>query len=698
MHHRIGHLLLAAGVVLACPAHAQEGTAPQIATAPLPAWVTPSEPLPVPPDAAGLLFIRQQDAIVHLDADGQWSYSGQRIVLLNPQALQLGNIALAWNPASGTPMVHAVRIHREGETIDVLETTQFEILRREDMLEQSALTGILTAVLRVPDLRVGDELEVAYTAPSGDPTLRDQNAAILALAGTPQPGRFRLGVNWEPGQEPRIRPTEDLAPAMSRGDNSLNVRLDHPRAQVPPADAPPRYLWQRMIEISDFPTWTAVSQRFAGLFADAATLAPDSPLKREAARIAASKAGAMERAQAALALVQQQVRYIYVGLDGGNFRPAAADETWRRRYGDCKGKTALLLALLGELGIEAEAVVARNGGSDDGMDERLPNPGLFDHVLVRATIDGETYWMDGTLPVVATASLEPDFPYQWVLPLRAAGSELEHLAWKSFSKPEEIELYEIDARAGLDVPARIVTTSIHRGPKAFGEYMQLSALTPDQLLQGFRNNLSGESSFISIESVKYRFDVAERASILEVAGTGPVDWDLKDYGTRSLSLPGGGFYPPSRRQRPADQDQTAPFYSEPAFSCHVSTLRVPTDTKLENWTFNSTIDLMLYGRLFYRAFDRRDGSVRMIRGSRTEQPEIDRAKAERDNARLARFDNSMANVTYNPSTSYPVRTAQAPVPATYERDWVASSEACLPPDVSERAESNSPIMVRAVGG
>src|SRR3546814_6282045 len=80
--------------------------------------------------------------------------------------------------------------------------------------------------------------------------------------------------------------------------------------------------------------------------------------------------------------------------------PATAEETWQRRYGDCKGKTALLLALLARLGIEAEAVLANNSGGDDGLDERLPNPGMFDHVLVRARIDGKTYWLDGTLPPV----------------------------------------------------------------------------------------------------------------------------------------------------------------------------------------------------------------------------------------------------------------------------------------------------------
>jgi transglutaminase-like putative cysteine protease len=675
-------LIFAVPALAATPVHAAND---QVQRGPVPDWAVPSEPLPTPADATGLVFVRQQDAVIHLDADGQSTFIGQRIVLLHPQALQLGNVGIVWNPAAGAPVVHALRIHRGGEVIDVLETTQFEILRREDQLEQSMLTGTLTAVLRVPDLRVGDEIEVAYSLPSGDPTLRDQNASFLLLAGAPQPGLYRLRISWEPGQEPRIQATDDFPVALSRTDEGVELRVENPPALSPPKDAPPRYSWQRVIEFSDFASWTALSQRFSGLFVAASRIAPASPLKQEAARIATANSTPLDRAQAALALVQQQVRYVYVGLAGGNFLPATADETWQRRYGDCKGKTALLLALLGELGIKAEPVLARNDGSDDGFDARLPNPSLFDHVLVRATIDGKSFWLDGTLPVVATASTTPDFPYRWVLPLPAAGSELEHLAWTPPSRPDDLNLYEIDARAGLDAPARINTTSIKRGPDALLQYLQLSAATPDQLLQAFRSNLTGESNWNSIESVKYHFDAAQRASVLEIVGTGPIDWETDDDngGTRSLALPGGGFIPPGRRQRAPDQDQTVPFYEDIGFSCDVTTVRVPSETRLENWRFNSTFDTRLYGRLFYRTFERREGSVRMIRASRTEQTEIGPAQAERDNGRLARFDNSMARVTYDQSLDLPVPDGQVGVPATYEGDWIRSADACLPSDVRD---------------
>lgn len=678
MNRTIIGLMACLAVLAAGPTGAQEhSTAQQVAQGPAPAWAKPSDPLPLAADASGLALVRAQDFIVHLDAKGQSSFFSQRIVLLQPQALQLGNVTLSWNPAAGTPIVHGIKIHRGSETIDVLKTAKFEILRREDQLEASAITGELTAVLKVPDLRVGDELDVSYTLPTGDPTLKDQNAGALALFSSPLPGRYHLGLSWEPGEQPRVQATDDLAGKLVRTESAVDFRIDNPPAITPPRDAPPRYAWQRALEYTHFSGWPALSRRFNTLFVAAARLPSDSPLKREAARIAADKPDELGRAQEALKLVQQQVRYVYVGLDGGNYLPATADETWQRRYGDCKAKTVLLLALLKELGVPAEPAFVRDQGSDDGFDARLPNPGLFDHVLVRATIDGTTYWLDGTLPAVAPPSTAPDSPYDWVLPLTADGHDLEPVAWAPASKPDELTRYEIDARAGFDKPAHVVVTSIQRGPKGLAQYAQISVLSSDQLLQALRNSLTGGTQWNSIDSVHYRYDVGEGASVLEIDGTGPVDWDKADAPKVSLILPGGGVYPPDRHQRAADQDQQAPFYHAPNFSCHVTTVRLPTDSKPGNWSYNTTYDTTYYGTHYYRAFDLRDGSLRMISGTRTEQREISAAEAARDNARLSTFDNSMAVLSYDPAANGPAKPAAVKVPATDEGDWLHSSDACM---------------------
>src|SRR5205085_6043376 len=111
----------------------------------VPDWVHPLDPAPVPADAAGLVFVRRNDMLIHLEGGRQHTYVSQFYKLLNSQALQAGNVAITWNPASGAPTVHALRIHRDGAVIDVLQNNHFEVLRREDQLEQSRLTGLLTA-------------------------------------------------------------------------------------------------------------------------------------------------------------------------------------------------------------------------------------------------------------------------------------------------------------------------------------------------------------------------------------------------------------------------------------------------------------------------------------------------------------------------------------------------------------------------
>lgn len=679
---RTSQYLIVAGAMLASvPAAGQQAVNQTVERAPAPAWAKSSELLPVPADASGIAFVRAQDTQVYLDGTGQQTFVSQRIRLLHPQALQIGNFALAWNPAVGSPTVHSLRIVRGDETIDVLDGTKFEILRREDQLEQATLSGILTAVLKVPDLRVGDELEWAYTIPSADPTLKDTNAGLLALAGSPLPGRYRLGLNWADGQRPQLKTTNDFGVPVSQLANGVEIVMDNPALLAAPKDAPPRYQWQRVIEFSDFASWTAVSARFSTLFDEARRLEAGSPLKAEAARIAAQHSTPRARAAAALSLVQEQVRYVYVGLDGGNYRPAAAGETWRRRYGDCKGKTALLLALLDELGIPAEAVVVSNTGSDDGLAERLPNPGLFDHVLVRASIDGERVWLDGTLPGVFEMGTKPVVGYRAVLPLSKGGSPLEKLAQNPAQLPDEMGLYEIDARAGFDKPARMVQTTVKRGVDGLVEYLQLSPLTPDQLTQGFQNAVAGGSQWDAIDKVAYRFDRATQASILSITGTGAVDWD-KSGETYDLSLPGGGFSPPERRQRPSQQDQSAPFYTQPTYSCYATTIRLPDATPLTNWGFNSTFDTLIFGRAYYRMMEKRDDrTIRLVRGSRVERSEISAADARRDNDRLARFDNSKANITYDPDSAIEAWGETLPVPAVYELDWTGANVPCLPSDM-----------------
>jgi transglutaminase-like putative cysteine protease len=654
-----------------------------VMTGAIPVWAQLSEPMAVPDAARGPLFVRRNNVEIHIDKSGQYIFVGMLAKLLDTSALQLGNFAISWNPAAGRPIVHTIKIHRSGVERDVLAGAKFELLRREDQLEAAALDGVLTAVLHIPDLRVGDELELAYTLPSHDPTLRSISYGFLFLAPVPPPGRMGLRLSWERGEEPLLRPTPDLAESLNREPQAVSLAFDQPSALTPPKDAPPRYGWQRALEFSDFASWQALSTRMMPLFETASTLSAESAVRSEAAAIAAAHSTPLERAAAALALVQQQVRYVFVGLNGGNLTPTSAEETWRRRYGDCKGKTALLLALLKELGVQAEPVLVNNSGGDDGIDSRLASPGMFDHVLVRARIEGKSYWLDGTLPVDYRATEVPVLPYRWVLPLSAAGAPIERIVWQPDAKPSLLMLLDVDARAGFDEPAKTRMVTVIRGRGGLAQYFQFSQVSENQLEEGVRKELEGSDSWTTIERVSWHFDPVEQASVLEITGTGPVDWENAGNKSRSLAVPGGGFSPPRRRLRGSGQDTAVPFFIEPEFDCRVTTVHLPSATAEKDWSYNTTFDRVMFGQTFRRSFEKRDGTIRMIRSNRTLLTEIDGAAATRDNALIAAFDNSMARIFYDPGSIDSTKRTER-VPAADEVDWVRDSSACLAPQTLAR--------------
>ena len=70
----------------------------------------------------------------------------------------------------------------------------------------------------------------------------------------------------------------------------------------------------------------------------------------------------------------------------------------------------------------------------------------------------------------------------------------------------------------------------------------------------------------------------------------------------------------------------------------------------------------------------------MVRGSRVEQPEIDMDTAQRDDARIAAFDNSMGWVFYDPHRQKADIGKGETVPTTYDFDWTADDAPCIGPE------------------
>lgn len=645
-------------------------------------WVLPP---PSPTDGAtpagAAARIIYSDIQTRVGAKGDEVYTTWRIKLLTADALPIGNLTASWNPSAGGATIHHLRIIRGDKSINILAANKFAVVRQESSLESAVLHGMLTASLQTPGLQVGDELEFAATVWGRDPTLGDHHFGLSALSPLGNPGAYRMRISWPAKQAVRWRASADLgtiAPVAQGEDMVIEQLLRDPRSAVPTEGAPARYNFRRLLEYSDFSGWEDISTRMSALFDTAASLKPDSPLRAEIARIAAESADPTARVQAALALVQEQIRYVYVGLNGGNYRPATVDESWTRRFGDCKAKTALLLAILRELGIPAEAVLVPSTGGD-GMDQRLPSPTLFDHVLVRATIDGKTHWLDGTRQGDRYLSLIPPPSYRWILPLRTGGAPLEAVEPKAPKEPQFIETLDVDVRGGIDKPAKASIRHILRGDEVYAMRASLAALTPEDADRQLQAYWRQQADWVEPEKVEWRYVEDKAALVLSMTGEGKLEW--KGDGARYSYINGAGFYAPSSIKRPKDQDQEAPFaISFPRFRCWSTTMRLPKPTGNWHWNLSGKrVNRTLGGIAYWRGLSIRDNVVRTVQSSRSVAPEISAQEAKIVNDAISRFDSNKSYVEQDSTLSADVGRREPMLEAGDAIDWLASDTPCQGP-------------------
>ncbi|RDE06938.1 DUF3857 domain-containing protein [Sphingomonas aracearum] len=425
---------------------------------PAPAWVKAGPPIEVaklPKDAPVLLVMDNQQKL----EDGQvWTYMETATLASSAQVLgAIGTIQLPWQPAQGDLIVHKAEILRGAEHIDLLKGgAPFQVLRREERMEQRMLDGMLTATMPVQGLAVGDVLHLAVSITRADPTLKGDLQTYAPLMFQPVRSQFaRVRLLWPAKSDIRWKAYADKLDAkpvdLPGGYRELAITLPLDKQPEIPGDAPTRFQKLPILEATSFANWAAVSKVMAPLYATEGLIAPGSPLAAEVARIKAASADPMTRTAQALALVQDKVRYLLMGMDTGNYVPQRPADTWTLRYGDCKAKALLLLALLRALDVEAEPVLV-SAQLGDLVPERLPGAGAFNHVIVRATVNGESLWLDGTAGGTRLADLRDTPPFANALPVRPAGAELIKIARHANARPDTVLDLQLDDSAGIGMP------------------------------------------------------------------------------------------------------------------------------------------------------------------------------------------------------------------------------------------------------
>ncbi len=101
-----------------------------------------------------------------------------------------------------------------------------------------------------------------------------------------------------------------------------------------------------------------------------------------------------EKIKAIFNFVSQKIRYVAVLLGPYTHKPHPAREIFKKRYGDCKDKTTLLLTMLKIAGIEGLPVLVP--ARSEAFDESVPSLQVFNHVIAAVRSGNKYFWLDGT--------------------------------------------------------------------------------------------------------------------------------------------------------------------------------------------------------------------------------------------------------------------------------------------------------------
>ncbi len=475
---RFSHFALAAAcaAVPSAAVYAEAARAP-LAAAPdngfrrqaaLPKWALPLGEIPVTK--------RLDPVVMRLNETQAWV--GAAPATLINRAIQVndssalgvvGQIGIDYFAAYQKLVLHRVVVIRDGHMIDHTATVNTRPLQRETAMESGMMGGATTLQLLLDDVRIGDTVWTTYTIEGENPVF-----------GKVWSGDF----NWDNGMpielrlltvlHPAARPlqwrqlgdfrSDKLTPVITRAGDVERLRFEGRAIDEIEGEpsVPSDFLAGRMLQFSEYGNWQDVAKWADGLFPKNKA----SPALTALVHQFAAESDHAAQAAAALRWVQQEIRYFSVSIGENSHRPQVPDVVLKRRYGDCKDKSYLLVSLLTEMGIEAHPILL-SATAPKLPAKVLASPLWFNHVIVQIKLDGHEYYVDPTLSrqPEPLALMPGSLPGAAALPVGPATTALITLPPRTDTFPHHELVQSIDI-ADFSGNATLETRDIFRGTYA----------------------------------------------------------------------------------------------------------------------------------------------------------------------------------------------------------------------------------------
>ena len=354
-------------------------------------------------------------------------------------------------------------------------------------------------VVRFEGLRIGDILEVQYLIDdvSAKNQMADYFGDLQFIAEEIPKRRWDYTLIGAPDRAfytntPRLPGLEQ----MSGDEGGERVRRFAARdvAKTSAEPAMPGYTETApYLHVSTYASWSDVGAWYWRLIEE--QMVPDDSIRKAARSVLERGMTDIEKVRAIHGLVVTGTRY--VGLEFGihGFQPYKVTQVLARKFGDCKDKATLMIALLREAGIDSELVLlrTRRGGRIEPAPASLA---VFDHAI--AYVPKLDVYLDGTAEFSGTAELPSQDQGVTVLRVGPRGATLTETPVLPSSQNRAVRRWSavLDATGEARVTERLTITG--QAAPEWREHYQTPGERPERYAKVWSGRYPG-ATLLSVE-------------------------------------------------------------------------------------------------------------------------------------------------------------------------------------------------------
>jgi alkylated DNA nucleotide flippase Atl1 len=358
------------------------------------------------PDEPFVLLL--DDGVVRLESDGRGTRTYRQVVQILTQeaAERFGEQVFSYSSSREKLTVNWLRVVRPDGSIVSAQPTHEQESDAPTALESPIYSDAKLHRATLGGVTPGTLVDWSYTVETLQSVMPGDFFSAWSVTTGRLTRRSRFVVDVPASLTPRIRERNLRFPRRTTESGGRRVYV-WATADVPkPPEAEPFAADSNDVSVTitvGSPVgWGDVARWYAGLAKDRYTVTPALE-----ARLSEVVHGARTREDSLRAVyrwVAQDFRYVSVSLGLAGYQPRTPAAVLETKYGDCKDKATLFVALAQRMGFHAYPVLLNLSG---GVDSSLPTTQQFNHMIAAVERPGGYLYLDLTADAIPVGLLPP---------------------------------------------------------------------------------------------------------------------------------------------------------------------------------------------------------------------------------------------------------------------------------------------------